>query len=362
MNLGDLELNKKYKNYKIICGALEEPIKTGKSKQLQLKEWTRYFNYIKEGNGFLITEIYNVPKEKIDNRGKSEGSHANNSKFAKYIDSLLEQFLYNQKKNDINTLHITNNCLAQMIKMINFNYRCCEENREKFHKYMGDEYTNTPKIAERDVFYHVGNKIRPAILGSLNRLQKANKIKFELTYLIYKDNQVSKMKENDIDYVKEVEESLLKEVDTTKQKMMCKHDTKVKFYKKLNDIVMEHFELLNNKIDGFFQGYEIIIKKVSRQKDVKKNEKELNKLFIEDIIKSIEKSKEKIRNKYRDVTWGIPNYNSKWETEKMSLKYSIAYKQVINIVLSYTAINVIQKIKQYKTNEEIAREFMNLQN
>jgi hypothetical protein len=65
MNLKKLQNNYTYDNYKKICQILEEPIKTGKSKQLQLKDWHRYFNYKKDRNKFVITEIFDTPKQKV---------------------------------------------------------------------------------------------------------------------------------------------------------------------------------------------------------------------------------------------------------------------------------------------------------
>ena len=64
------------KNYKELCGLLNEQIKTGKSKQLQLKDWERYFNYEKEGNKYIINKIFDEVKEKIDMR-KSENISEN---------------------------------------------------------------------------------------------------------------------------------------------------------------------------------------------------------------------------------------------------------------------------------------------
>ena len=55
----------KFKNYRKICEYLHEPIKTGKAKQLQLEDWKRYFEYKRDGNAFVITKVYDVPKEKI---------------------------------------------------------------------------------------------------------------------------------------------------------------------------------------------------------------------------------------------------------------------------------------------------------
>ena len=77
MDISSLEL-KEYKNYKVLCNILEEKIRGGNSKQIQLKEWQRYFAWEKEGYKFIVTEIYNESLPKVDNRGKSKGSRNNN--------------------------------------------------------------------------------------------------------------------------------------------------------------------------------------------------------------------------------------------------------------------------------------------
>lgn len=78
------------KNYRQLCEVLGEKIKGGKSKTLQLKELERFIKYRKEGNKFVIEEVFETPKEKIDNRGKSEGSRGNNTV---YFDKILDAFL-----------------------------------------------------------------------------------------------------------------------------------------------------------------------------------------------------------------------------------------------------------------------------
>lgn len=73
MNLELLQVGTKVK-YATLCEAFGVEKKTGKSKQLQMKEFERYINMEKEGTWFNIIEIYSEPKEKVDGRGKSEGS------------------------------------------------------------------------------------------------------------------------------------------------------------------------------------------------------------------------------------------------------------------------------------------------
>ena len=46
------------KNYKELCTILNEEVKTGKAKQLQLKNWKRYFDWEKDGQKFIIVDIY----------------------------------------------------------------------------------------------------------------------------------------------------------------------------------------------------------------------------------------------------------------------------------------------------------------
>ena len=59
-----------FKNYKELCLFLDMPVRSGTSgKKSQLKELDRYCMYIKNGQKFIITKIFDIPLEKIDHRG-----------------------------------------------------------------------------------------------------------------------------------------------------------------------------------------------------------------------------------------------------------------------------------------------------
>jgi hypothetical protein len=69
MEISKLEIGMVIKNYKGMCELLGEKIKGGgQSKQLQLKDFERFFKYHKEGQKFIIDEVYDAPIEKINNR------------------------------------------------------------------------------------------------------------------------------------------------------------------------------------------------------------------------------------------------------------------------------------------------------
>lgn len=62
------------KNYKVMCKLLCEKEKSGSSRESQHKEWDRYFGYTKQGFKYIVTEVYNTPKEKVDGRSKGNGT------------------------------------------------------------------------------------------------------------------------------------------------------------------------------------------------------------------------------------------------------------------------------------------------
>ncbi len=86
----------RFKNYRKICEYLHEPIKTGKSKQLQLEDWKRYFEYKRDGNAFVITKVYDAPKEKIRKAINDTSNYTSNN--TKNIQSMID---YLQAKFDL---------------------------------------------------------------------------------------------------------------------------------------------------------------------------------------------------------------------------------------------------------------------
>ena len=87
-----------FKNYRKICEYLHEPIKTGKAKQLQLEDWKRYFEYERDGNAFIITKVYDVPKEKIRKKISDTSNYTSNN--MKNIQSMVA---YLQAKFDLDS-------------------------------------------------------------------------------------------------------------------------------------------------------------------------------------------------------------------------------------------------------------------
>ena len=92
MRVENLHEGQIIKNYKELCELLEIESKNGgESKKSQLKDIERYIKYEKQGQKFIIIEIYDEPKEKIDKRVNNVGG--NN---LKYKDILSPKELSNE--------------------------------------------------------------------------------------------------------------------------------------------------------------------------------------------------------------------------------------------------------------------------
>lgn len=94
MEINNIKVGQVTKNYKELCLLIGEKTKTGNAKKSQLKEFERYFKYHKEGNKFIIDEIYNKPLSKKDDR----------SKYIEEIKDILTYYAYQEIQNTGNNV------------------------------------------------------------------------------------------------------------------------------------------------------------------------------------------------------------------------------------------------------------------
>lgn len=95
----NLELDKEYK-YKDICKILNQPIKTGRSRVLQLNNWKNYFSWTNPTTQkFVITEIYdNISQIEMKTAGGAREGAGRKVKLEKEFDYIFNYFLYKATK------------------------------------------------------------------------------------------------------------------------------------------------------------------------------------------------------------------------------------------------------------------------
>jgi len=120
-------------NYKFLCAILGIKVTNGNSKKSQLLEMERYFKYHKEGNKFIIEEIYDNPLNKIENRGGN-----NVTEYTKIIENLILDLLLQggNTKQGFGLVFLSKNQLLKEFHMINDNYVYCKRRILKLSKFM----------------------------------------------------------------------------------------------------------------------------------------------------------------------------------------------------------------------------------
>ena len=297
------------KNYKELCNLLGVETKTGKSKQLQLKEFKRFFDWEKAGQNFIITDIYDTPLPKEDLRKKG-----NNSIYKNYIELILLQYLLKQegyKKT------FTKRNWLELLGMINKKYG--KEPREKLKKL--DYRINNHEI---NLFYVRSNrKLEQILFTALKSLEREKLIIVEFeTVVVFID-----------DYGKEhrfiANDRQKKNILTVERNVL----TNVMVYKSMFQVCMnnklkEYFNAVDeelNKLYGwnyYYKQIKIIYdqpniveaipsKELSLQKEI------LNNKIVEFLNDNAKKVYEKKESEYDEA---LEEYLSDWIGDKEYLK------------------------------------------
>lgn len=354
MNLHDLdnlELNKNYK-YKELCTLFNENIFNGNSKKAQFKEWERYIKIEKgEKATFIITEIYEIPLQKEDNRGKSDGSRANNVVYGEYIDRILIDYLQNTYKNGICIKYITNNVLAEVLGIINCNFRVANNKKVKFKQFISTKEIKITNTAMYSVFNKANEIKRKPIIASLDRLQKQELIDWDFNYMIFFEYSVRNATEDESKIIFECEEQALEQMNITDRRKLMKNDKlKNKFYDIVNFLAKQSLE----ECDGIFQGFKITIQEsildIRQLVDIQKLRTGLNQLIIRKVKDKMITNKINIENEYHKGIGIINPFLPKWIQEILDGNY-LTYTDIV--------IHYILDIKSKRITNEIEKQVIN---
>jgi len=150
MNISKLSGKMTISNYKKLCELLEEKVLNGNAKIAQLKELERYLKYHKSGNKFIIDEIYDEVKEKVDGRKDTKG---NNNVYGKYIEQLvLDLLVQKYQTTQERKIYLSRDKMLRALDMINDNYSF-----GKFHRDILSDYINADSDNVKE-FYMLNNR------------------------------------------------------------------------------------------------------------------------------------------------------------------------------------------------------------
>ena len=373
MNLENLEL-KTYKNYKELCGILEEPIKGGKSKQLQMKDFERYFKYHKEGNKIIIDDIYSKEKEKIDMR-KSEyisetdkRHNGNNTFYGEDIEKLLLLMMASTMVDD--ELILPMSIILNKISMVNSNYSIGRRNQEKLSEIL--------KIDEKYVneFYDTTHSnLRSTLESALNRLDKKALLRWKTVRMVCK--KVAVVKYNELDEIEidmdtdRVQYTIQEEYDiATKEQdliiieaenkileeMQLNNLNEVIRYGKINEFYKKVYEIVKKKanIKYYFNGYNLIFNRCNIIKELEKHGEDLEEIRVKLNQKVKEKTLDNAIKRQEKTTKETiaKGYGTKRKTDKQNLRLSDTYLDNIQLLID-TVIDIKAKSIRKQLKEKV---------
>lgn len=321
-------------NYKKMCKLLNEEELQGDSKISQIKEWKRCFDFDREGQKYIINEIYDEPLSKDDKRVVG-----NNNEYAKFIELLLLNYLSKQKGY---TAILTTKQLLSLLGMVNQNYL------DKDHKKLeNDDIT----IFDVNHFYQRSYKRLCEILfTTLNNLQNRKLATYSKLTMITQTmasgiQETREATDEEIKDIQKVEREVLVNMGYDNISKIFLSFQQDRYYNRVQELLIERYD-----IDKVYNLLKIIFHQPHIIKALEEAELETNKIMLNDkIIYAIDKQADnnfekntKQFNEYIDILednslWGKRIADKK--PFKFSDIYLFAQKKLSQYLLKYKNLN-----------------------
>lgn len=311
INIKNLYKGQIIKNYQLLCKILGITPTTGYSKIKQLNELALYCNYKKEGNKFIIIEVYNnIDPDIIE---LNSLIRSNNSKYIKLLSNILLEYIYNNK---ITGLEITLMQLMELLNMININYKHANNKRKELSQLYNIQ------LASIYFFYdNTRSEFKKIIERVLNNLKNKSVIFWTKCIMIVDNDNTYKANNEQEEDILNMQKQALNLLECNTMQDMLKDKNKIKEF---NKIIKK--ELTYN----YYFAYSITI----GSKAVKLE------------YEQVKQDKEAINNMMRLKA-------NKMHSKNIYLPYYNDYTQLIDILINKDTKDISNELKeQHKENNK----------
>lgn len=371
MNIEKLYQGQTIKNYKELCLLLDIKPTGGDSKKSQHKELDRYCLYHKEGNKYIIDEIYLNVLEKVDMRNivkEDDKRHdGNSSVYGEDIKRLLLYLMATSSEDDEIILPIS--ILLHKLSMTNVNYSLGRRNQEKL-----SEILKVDEIYISEFYDTTHQNLKRTLENNLNQLDRKSIIRWQTVRMVCKrvaevrynelDEIVIDMDTNTISYdireeysvatkeqdliILEAENEILKELELNDINEVFKYGKTEIFYNKVYAIVKK-----KANIRYYFNGYKLIFNKdivinelEKYGEDVVEVRNELNGKIREKLFDNAINRQNKVEKEFENTFGEMPSSTKKIKKIRIKDDYLDNMQIVIDNVIKLTANDIRYKLKQ----------------
>lgn len=273
MNIKNLYQGQIIKNYKELCNMIGIKETTGAAKQKQLKELNSFCNYEKQGNKFIILEVYKDPIIST--------TQLKQTKYIKQLSNIIIEYLYNNNNN----IQIPLFKLLNVLGITNINYESVNTYRK--------EYSQIKEIHLASIYYFYSNtkmEFKRIVERCLNNLRSRRVINWSICTMIIdnKNKKVYKADRETEELIIDTEKMILKELN--KNNMFELMQDK-KALKKFNELVKLETGGLN-----YYYAYDLVVGQIALKieyDNIQKQKEELNNLILNKVNTTFNKDKYK---------------------------------------------------------------------
>lgn len=339
-----------YKNYKELCKAMNWEVTSSNSKKKQMKELESICKFHKEGQKFIIEDIYDKPKEIINNTGKS-------SIYEDSFKPLVLNVLSQHYKTKEQTLCITSSMVMKDFAMAD------EELIDYYNQLDGiskrhEENTIAKDGAVIDYISRYRRKTMGRFTTVLKQLQTEGYLRYypkSMRIKEYNGNYYWATDEQ-IEAIMSIEKEVLNEISKEKgfeitKNILKRYGLQTSFRSKVSKRLKQTENITIRNIEIYFDAIKIIMipefksQLLDEKNKLSKSVKYLELSKASDIkskdndINAYKKSKMQQAENYANNEEHFEEYlNNKWDKNKRGLKTTV--------------------VKKWKTDEDIKREFL----
>lgn len=359
------------KNYKELCELLEWEISSGNTKKKQLRILGEICDFEKQGNKYIVKELYDNKEVCMDMRGKQDN---NTPKYVENIElNIIGELL---TKGTDGKYVVGRGVLLRNVGLTNTNYSYCKRRQDKLATYL-----EIKKEVVNDYYNCVDSMLVGNLEKALKNLSNKKIIQLNSTLLICKNiitdityQHTTRIDEFDeeIEIVKPVVQSDVIYVQATDEERKLINVTENKIlnemgFEKLTDVFLKNkLKEYYNKcykeirkeikdINFYFQAYDMIF-------DFNILANELEKRGYDDWSKELKEQQQNIINfgamdriisnaeKRKDKA--TPDFGTLLESDKKYIRtqdsYIESYNELNNKVINSYAKNIKDKVKKSK--------------
>lgn len=307
------------KNYKEMCTLLNESVMEGNSKKYQLKKWQCYFDYDKQGQKFIINEIFDEPYPNLDARKQKEGV------YVKYIELLLMEYLMKQ---DGKEASLTKSKLYEMLGMISPDFYTYRRNRYMLSGVVQKKIdTLNPSKEQLKIFYQrADQKLNSILTSALRSMANRFLIHYQTEYIISEnldmgDNVFEKVERvatnSEISKILDVQHTVMCDMGYASMSDIFIHGKMKDFFHNVDEYVMEKYEwnYVYSHIRIIYLENEIKRQIPIKAEEIRKLSTEhkrigLNNTVVDSLNMQLQKKYEKMQAEYDEIEMLIGDTNN----------------------------------------------------